>query len=89
MLIIWSSSSTGVCWFCLFTICFPNIAVYTCNSLHFFFQIARSSIILPIMLTVDGINCAFSLPLDEDRVPLMLQVLAIDLLSSPTWTSSK
>jgi hypothetical protein len=34
-------------------------------------------------------NRAFSLHLDEDRVPLTLQVLATDLLSSLTWTSSK
>jgi hypothetical protein len=41
------------------------------------------------MLTTDGINCAFKSHLDEDRVPLTVQVLAIDLLSPPTWTSSK
>ena len=41
------------------------------------------------MLAVDGVNCAFSLPLDEDQVSLSLQELAIDLSSSPTWASSK
>jgi hypothetical protein len=38
------------------------------------------------MLTVDGIYCAFSLPLQEDRVPLKLQVLKVDVISSASST---
>jgi len=35
-----------------------------------------------IMLTVRGIKCAFTLPLDQDRVPLTLQVLEVESVTS-------
>ena len=43
----------------------------------------------PTMLTVDGINCAFSLPLGQDRVWLKLQVIKIDIIYSDSSASTQ
>jgi hypothetical protein len=39
------------------------------------------------MLTVHGIECAFSLPLDQDRVPITLQVLEVESITSDSSLS--
>jgi hypothetical protein len=31
-----------------------------------------------VMLTIGGVECAFSLGLDQDRIPLTLQVVSIE-----------
>ena len=38
------------------------------------------------MLTVGGIQCTFTLPLDQDRVPLTLQVVGIEIISDCSLT---
>jgi hypothetical protein len=40
-----------------------------------------------IILTVYGIKCASSLPLDQDRVPIMLQVLEVERVTSDSSLS--
>jgi hypothetical protein len=39
------------------------------------------------MLTIHGIECAFSLPLDQDRVPITLQVLEVESITSDSSLS--
>jgi hypothetical protein len=40
-----------------------------------------------IMLTVRGVECAFSLPLDQDRVPIILKIIEIERVTSDCWLS--
>jgi hypothetical protein len=41
------------------------------------------------MLTINGIHFAFSLPLQEERMPLPLQVLQVNVIRSTSSTQER
>jgi hypothetical protein len=73
-------------YFCSNHCLFPFVVIT--SFFHFFFCCRwRRSVGVPlhhfaaIMLTVGGVECAFSLTIDQDRIPITLQVIEVELLT--------